>query len=63
VPFSAGLGLIHAPTLLLNVVLIPPILLGVAIGRWLTHIVPQQTFNTLLLIFAAIAALRLVGAF
>jgi uncharacterized membrane protein YfcA len=63
VPFSAGLGLIHAPTLLLNVVLIPPILLGVAVGRWLTHIVPQQTFNTLLLIFAAIAALRLIGAF
>jgi uncharacterized membrane protein YfcA len=62
VPFSAWLGLIHAPTLLLNVVLIPPILLGIAIGRWLTHIVPQQTFNTLLLIFAAIAALRLIGA-
>ncbi|MEO8483143.1 MAG: sulfite exporter TauE/SafE family protein [Acidobacteriota bacterium] len=63
VPFSIGLGLIQAPTLLLNLILLPPILVGVALGRWLTHIVPQDLFNRLLLIFAAIAALRLVGAF
>jgi uncharacterized membrane protein YfcA len=60
VPFSVGLGLIQAPTLLLNLVLLPPILIGVAIGRRLTQVVPQDLFNTLLLIFAAIAALRLV---
>jgi uncharacterized protein len=61
VPFSLALGLIQLPTLLLNLVLLPPVLAGVLIGRWLTRIVPQGLFNTLLLIFAAIAALRLVG--
>ena len=61
VPFSYALGLIQLPTLMLNILLIPPVLLGVATGRWLTHIVPQGMFNTLLLIFAAVAALRLVG--
>jgi uncharacterized membrane protein YfcA len=63
VPFSYALGLIHGQTLVLNVFLVPFIVVGVAIGRWLTHLVPQQLFNTLVLIFAAIVALKLVGAF
>src|SRR5689334_9287646 len=42
VPFSVGLGLIQAPTLLLNLVLLPPILVGAAIGRRLTQLVPQE---------------------
>lgn len=61
-PFSYALGLIQAPTLLLNVTLIPGIVAGIAIGRWMTAIVPQQLFNSLLLAFAAVAALRLIGA-
>lgn len=61
-PFSYALGLIHAPTIALNFVLIPPIIGGIALGRWLTHAVPQQAFNVLLLVFAIIAALRLIGA-
>jgi hypothetical protein len=63
VPFSWALGLVHVGTLMLNVVLAPPIALGVIAGRWLTHRVPQHIFNGLLLAFAAIAALRLVGLF
>jgi uncharacterized membrane protein YfcA len=63
VPFSYALGLIQGQTLLLNLVLIPPILVGIFIGRALTRIVPQRLFDTLLLAFAALAALRLVGAF
>jgi uncharacterized membrane protein YfcA len=62
-PFSYGLGLIHGSTLSLNLILIPAILCGIAIGRWLTHIVPQRTFNALLLVFAGLAALRLIGVF
>ena len=61
VPFSISLGLIHANTLLLNVALAPAIALGVWGGRWATHRVSQRTFETLLLAFAAIAALRLIG--
>lgn len=61
VPFSYSLGLIHGGTLLLNAVLAPPIFAGVVLGRWLTHRVPQRVFDALLLAFAGIAALRLIG--
>ena len=63
VPFSVWLGLIRTDTLTLNVMLVPAVLAGVAIGRWLTHKVPQRLFDGLLLTFAFVAALRLVGAF
>jgi hypothetical protein len=32
-------------------------------GRWLTRHIPQRVFDQLLLAFAAIAALRLIGLF
>jgi uncharacterized protein len=61
VPFSVGLGLIHGQTLLFNFVMTPIILVGVLGGRWLTHRLPQRSFDLLLLAFAAVAALRLIG--
>jgi len=61
VPFSAGLGLIHQSTLLLNLALIPAVAAGLLIGRWLVKRIPQRLFDSLLLAFAAIAALRLIG--
>lgn len=63
VPLSAGLGLISTDTLLFNVVLTPAIVLGSYMGRWLLHRISQELFNGLLLAFAAVAALRLIGAF
>ena len=63
VPFSVWLGLIHGSTLLFNIVLIPAIVLGLSLGGWLTHRVPQRLFDGLMLVFAAIAALRLIGVF
>lgn len=63
VPFSAGLGLIHGGTLLLNLALVPAIVAGVLGGRWVVHRIHQRLFEMLLLAFAAIAALRLTGAF
>src|SRR5690349_3130739 len=62
VPFSAWLGLIRTDTLMLNLVLLPAVFVGIAVGRWLTHRVPQRMFDGLLLAFAVVAALRLVGA-
>jgi uncharacterized membrane protein YfcA len=62
-PFSAGLGLITRDTLLLNALLIPGIVIGLLFGRWLVHRVPQRLFNQLLLAFAALAAVRLIGVF
>ena len=61
VPFSVALGLIHGNTLALNAILSPAILAGMFIGRWLTARIPQRLFDGLLLVFAAVAALRLVG--
>jgi len=61
VPFSVALGLIHGPTLALNLLLSPAILAGIFIGRWLTAHIPQRLFDTLLLAFAFVAALRLIG--
>jgi hypothetical protein len=63
IPFSVSLGLIHPGTLLLNLMLAPMIALGLVTGRWLIHRVPQRVFDRLLLAFAGIAALRLIGVF
>jgi len=63
VPFSVGLGLIRSQTLLFNLVLTPAIVAGVLGGRWLTTRLPQRLFDALLLAFAAVAALRLIGMF
>jgi uncharacterized membrane protein YfcA len=62
VPFSIALGLIHGETLALNAILSPAVLAGIFAGRWLTTNIPQRLFDGLLLAFAAIAALRLMGA-
>ena len=63
VPFSAQLGLIHPGTLLFNAMLVPAIAAGLFAGRWCVARIPQRLFDALLLGFAAIAALRLVGLF
>jgi uncharacterized membrane protein YfcA len=63
VPFSAGLGLIHRDTLLLNAALVPAIVFGLFFGRWLIRRVSQRLFDGLLLAFAAVAALRLLRLF
>ncbi len=60
-PFSVGLGLVHAQTLLLGAALIPAIGVGLFAGRWLTDRLPQRVFDGLLLVFAGLAALRLIG--
>ena len=61
VPFSAGLGLIHAGTLVINLWLSPFVVAGLFTGRWLIQRIPQRAFDLFLLAFAAAAALRLVG--
>jgi uncharacterized membrane protein YfcA len=63
VPFSVGLGLIRTDTLLFNAVLAPAILIGLFLGRWLLHHVPQKLFDGMILAFAAVAALQRIGLF
>ncbi|MGQ9455032.1 MAG: sulfite exporter TauE/SafE family protein [Armatimonadota bacterium] len=45
----------------LNAALFPGILMGVYIGKWLLPRIPQKTFEGVLIILAAIAALKLVA--
>jgi uncharacterized protein len=61
VPFSLWLGLIHGQTLWLNIALIPPILVGVFTGRQIVRRLPQGVFEVLMIAFAGIAGLRLIG--
>jgi uncharacterized membrane protein YfcA len=63
VPFSASLGLIDASSLTFDAILSPFILMGMLLGRWTVHRISQRVFDTLILLFAGIAALRLLGAF
>jgi uncharacterized protein len=62
VPFSAGLGLIHPGTLRFNLMLSPAVLVGFLLGGWLIRRVPQRLFDSVLMMFAALAALRMIGA-
>jgi uncharacterized membrane protein YfcA len=59
-PFSYGLGLIGLDSLWINLVFSPWILLGMFGGHWLIHRVPQKLFDSFLLAFTAVAALRLI---
>ena len=61
VPFSANLGLIDPATIALDFVLAPAVLGGLLCGRWIVRRLPQRTFDTLLLAFSAVAALRLMA--
>ena len=63
VPFSFWLGLIHGQTLLLNLALVPAILVGVFSGRLIVRRLPQRAFEVLMLAFAGVASLRLIGVF
>src|SRR5580693_9015752 len=63
VPFSWNLGLIHGSSLLFNLVLVPAIVVGTFTGRWLIRFIKQDLFEALLLIFAAVAALRMIRVF
>lgn len=60
VPFSAQLGFIGRDSLMFNAVLIPCIVAGLFLGRWVIPRIPQKWFDTLVLGFALVAALRLL---
>lgn len=62
-PFSVQLGLINAPSLLFNVLLVPAIFAGLFLGRAVVRRLSQQWFDSFILLFAVVAALRLLGAF
>ena len=59
-PMFAGLGMITADTLRLDLMLVPAVIAGALVGRRVFRIIPQRLFDFLVLALAAVAALRLV---
>jgi hypothetical protein len=45
----------------LNLSLAPCVLLGLLGGRWIVRRIPQRAFESVLLIFSAVAAIRLIA--
>ena len=60
VPFSAALGLISPRSLCLNLVLFPAVAAGVFAGRKVLAHIPRKAFESLVLILAAAAAVKLI---
>jgi uncharacterized membrane protein YfcA len=58
-PFSTSLGLLHLPSLRLDLLLCPLVVLGTLAGRRLLDKIPQSYFEAFLLGSAAVAALKL----
>jgi uncharacterized protein len=59
-PFSIGLGLVTASSLLVDLVLVPAVVLGAVVGRLLVRRVDQRTFEQIIIVLTVISALNLV---
>jgi uncharacterized protein len=62
IPLNAKLALITQGSLLENLKLLPGVVLGIIVGRWLIGRVPQAAFEWMIVLFAFAAALRLLCA-
>ena len=60
VPIYGGMGLITSRSLTFNLAVLPLIVLGALLGRWLMPRIPQAVFNSIVLALAALAALHLL---
>lgn len=59
-PLYATLGMITWHTLSFNLMLVPVVIIGVFIGIWVLKRIPQKWFQWIILVLAAIGALRLL---
>lgn len=60
VPFMVNLGLITTDSFGVNLMLAPAVLAGALFGRWLLPRINQRLFEGLILVFSALAGLRLL---
>jgi uncharacterized membrane protein YfcA len=60
VPFYTGLGMITPVTLRFSLLVMPLVVCGAVVGLFLLRRIPQGLFNTLVLVLAGVAALRMV---
>ena len=59
-PFLGRLDVVTKDTLYINACIAPAVVLGVLIGKKLLHKVPQNWFERLIVVFALLAAVRLI---
>lgn len=60
VPFSIGLGIITQPGLLLDAVLVPVVVAGALLGRWIAGRLDQKVFERLVIGFTIVGAVYLL---
>lgn len=60
VPFAAGLHLITGQSLQVNLLLVPAVVIGAFLGRWILHRIHQDLFERLVLLLAFLGGLRLL---
>ncbi|WP_221585613.1 sulfite exporter TauE/SafE family protein [Microbacterium sp. G2-8] len=60
VPFSVGLGLITPTTLAMDAMLVIPVLVGAAIGRWAISRLSQRIFDAVVIAFTVVGAVYLL---
>lgn len=60
VPFSAGLGLITAPGLLIDLVLAPLVVAGALFGRWWANRLDQKLFERIVIVVTVVGAVYLI---
>jgi hypothetical protein len=60
VPFSAGLALMTAESLRLDLLMLPFIAAGAVVGILVLNRIPQKAFNIMVQILAAAAAVKLL---
>jgi uncharacterized membrane protein YfcA len=63
VPFSLQRHLITVDSLGFNALMIPCIIVGLLVGKQLIPRIPQKAFDTLVIVFAVVASLRLLRVF
>ena len=59
-PFSGSLGLVTGPSLMTNLVLLPGVVIGIALGWLLLKRMPQDAFESILAWLTAFAAVWLI---
>lgn len=60
VPFSVGLGLITPTGLLIDVLLVPAVVVGALLGRWIAGRIDQRAFERLVIGFTVVGAVYLL---
>jgi uncharacterized protein len=60
VPFSAGLDLLNAEALLMDLALVPALVVGAATGAVVARRIARRTFEDITLVFTALAAGALI---